>query len=105
MIRRLITRLLIVFTVLANLGWATELYAGTDGAPASVSQSADTGDRQDGCPPSVDCQHCCHTTVHLLTIPGSGLTFSLSDGRLLCVAVDASLTSFIPAPPYQPPRA
>lgn len=106
MVRNFIARLLIVFTLLANLGWATDMYmyAG-DGAADHATLTTATGDHQDDCPPSINCHHCCHATVHLLTIPGTGLALHLASGQRLDAAFASQLHSFIPAPPYQPPRA
>lgn len=98
-----VTRLLIVFTLLANLGWAADIYA-SDGAADHASLTAAVDAHQDDCPPCIDCHHCCHATVHLLSIPGSGISFAFSAGQRLDVAVDTYLHSFIPAPPYQPTR-
>lgn len=102
--RRHIIRLLIVFTLFANLGWAMDMYAG-DGAADVATLTTAADDHQDACPPGIDCHHCCHATAHLLTIPGGGISFALAAGQHLSAAVATSLSSFIPAPPYQPPRA
>lgn len=104
MLHNLITRLLIVFTLLANLGWATDMYVG-DGTADAATLTTAAGEHQDDCPPGIDCHHCCHATAHLLTIPGSGISFAFPAGQRINVAVDSALHSFIPAPPYQPPRA
>jgi hypothetical protein len=103
MLRTLVTRLLIVFTLLANLGWATDMYAG-DGAADHANLTTAAGEHQGDCPPGIDCHHCCHASAHLQTIPGSGISFAFSAGQRINVAVDTHLYSFIPAPPYQPPR-
>lgn len=103
MLRIIVTRLLIVFTLLANLGWVTDTYV-VDSTVETATLTTAAGDHQDDCPPGVNCHHCCHASAHLLTIPGSGLALHSSTGQRLNLAVDSSLSSFIPAPPYQPPR-
>lgn len=104
MARHFITRLLVMFTLLASLGWATDMYL-TDLAPDHATLTIDATSHQDDCPPGIDCHHCCHATAHLLTLLGTGLALHLTAGHHLNVAVDSPLHSFIPAPPYQPPRA
>ncbi|MBI5461460.1 MAG: hypothetical protein HY941_04655 [Gammaproteobacteria bacterium] len=102
--RALVARLLIVFTLLANLGWVTETYM-HDAVAAHASLTTLAGDPQDNCPPGTHCQHCCHAIAHLLTLPSHGISFDFNTGQDLDVAIVTHLPSFIPAPPYQPPRA
>lgn len=102
---KLIVRLLIVFTLLSNLGWAADIYYTTSQEPEpATATGVVTGDHND-CPTGIGCHHCCHALAHLLALPGSGLAFRLDSGQHLDAAVDTFLQSFIPAPPFQPPRA
>lgn len=102
---KLIVRLLIVFTLLSNLGWAADAYytISPESEHTAVRDFV-AGDHND-CPAGIGCHHCCHALAHLLALPGSGLAFRLGTGQHLDTNVDTFLKSFIPAPPFQPPRA
>lgn len=101
---RLIARVLVVFTLLANLGWAADTYILNDSVFGPTALSAETGDGHADCSAGNHCHHYCHAAAHMLTIPGNGLTFHLAAGHPFPIAVDNHLHSFIPAPPFQPPR-
>lgn len=100
-----VSRLLILMTLLGNIAWATDNHVTLSQSDETALSVNDHSQQGTPCLPDCTSHHCCHASAHLLTIPGSNITHTLSNGQFLIVAADTSLNSIIPAPPYQPPRA
>lgn len=102
--RLIITRLMIVLTLLANVGWMADVYLIDQMSGHDPAITAD-GHQKDDCSPGSACHHCCHAAIHLLSIPSSSLSLNLAAAHRFTAIALPVLYSFIPAPPYQPPRA
>lgn len=102
--RHLITRLIIMSVLLANMAWLADMYLIDQMSGPAPMVIAD-GHGQNECPPCIDCHHCCHASVHLVTLPSDGLPLNPIAPQQLSALAQPVLHSFIPAPPYQPPRA
>lgn len=101
MCRATISRLLIAFTLLANLACATDMLANV---AMEFNTEAITGDLHDACPPADTCRHSCHFIAHLLTLPCDSFPLYSCAKLIPAYAIATHISSFIPDLIDQPPR-
>ena len=94
-------RLLIVFMLLASFGWVTDLPADDDFSAVTAPSAAVHDDGPDG----NKHQHGYHATAHLLSLPNTVPTLCLHGTHSPIIDVEARISSYITAPPCQPPRS